>query len=92
MGRLIIGLVVIVVLAIIFGSWLSWMNNHNKRVSLGLGGSKKRIAELEAERKINRTALRQIRALAETNRAIFSDPIWDLIITKTDEALELEEK
>jgi hypothetical protein len=95
MGRLILLLlvvVVIVVLAITFGTWWSWMNNHNDKVRLGLGGSKKRLAELESSGKQYRNVLREIHDIADTNRVINGDPIWDLIISKTDQALNQEEK
>lgn len=92
MGRLILGVVVIVIAAIAFGTWLSWMNNHNTRFRLGLSGSKKRIAELQTDATKYRTALGDIKGVAETNKAIFNDPIWDLIIRRADEALHQEEE
>jgi hypothetical protein len=90
--KVILPLIVIAVLVIVLGSWLSWMNNHNRRVSLGLGGSKKQIADLQTDSTRYREALHNIKALAETNRAIFNDPIWDLVATKAQDALYPEEK
>jgi hypothetical protein len=83
MGKLILLLLIIVVVVVLLGGWGLFLENRKERSSLGLRGSKKKIAALEASRSRQTAVLQEIHDIAQAEVTIgTSDPMFDVISRK----------
>jgi hypothetical protein len=92
MGKLLIFVSIILVTVILLGLWGYFLQTRQTANTMGLKGSKKQIATLQAGNTRYVNALKEIREIAEASEVTQGDPLWSMIVTKIDEALLKENK
>ena len=92
MGRLLIFVLIVIVLVLAVGGIVYLFQNRQEAFKRGLGGSKKRLAELESTADRQTDALKEIRDIATSSEITSGDPLWSLVVDKVDQALEREDK
>jgi hypothetical protein len=91
-GKLIILVVLFIVVVAFLGLFLSWLNNHNRRVGLGLKGSKRDLQLMRHNQTTHLRVLREIRELAADSFVTTGDPMFESIMNKADQVLDPKEK
>ena len=92
MGRLLIFVLIVILLVLAVGGIVYLFQNRQEAFKRGLGGSKKRLAELESTADRQTDALKEIRDIATSSEITSGDPLWSLVVDKVDQALEREDK
>jgi len=90
MGKLLLFVGIIIAVVIVLGIWGFFLENRQTAHKMGLKGSKKKIAALEARDTRHVAALEEIRDIASSGEVVQGDPLWSLIASKADEALAEE--
>jgi hypothetical protein len=88
MGRVLIFAAIVIAVVFVLGAWGLFLENRKTARTLGLQGSKKRLARLEAAQKRHVDALEEIRQIATTSEVLDGNAMFSLIIDKADAALQ----
>ena len=92
MGRLLIFVLIVILLVLAVGGIVYLLQNRQEAFKRGLGGSKKRLAELESTSHRQTDALKEIRDIATSSEIVSGDPLWSMVVDKVDQALEREDE
>lgn len=92
MGRLLIFVIIVVLMVMAVGLIVSLLQNRQTAFKAGLGGSKRKLRELETTSRRQTDALKEIRDIASSSEVTNSDPLWSLIVDKVDQVLEREDR
>jgi hypothetical protein len=88
MGKLLIFAGIVLLVVLILGAWGLFLENRKTANTMGLKGSKKRLAALETAEKRHVDALKEIRDIATTSELIDGNAMFSLIVDKADAALQ----
>jgi hypothetical protein len=88
MGKVLIFAAIALAVVFVLGAWGLFLENRKDANMMGLKGSKKRLARLEAATKRHVDALEEIREIAHTSEVLDPHPMWSLIVDKADAALQ----
>jgi hypothetical protein len=88
MGKMLIFAAIVLFVVLVLGAWGLFLENRKTANTMGLKGSKKRLAALETAEKRHVDALKEIRDIATTSELIDGNAMFSLIVDKADRALQ----
>lgn len=88
MGKMLIFAAIVLAVVLVLGAWGLFLENRKTANTMGLKGSKKRLAALETAEKRHIDALNEIRDIATTSELLDGNAMFSLIIDKADAALQ----